>query len=612
MVGVFDTRHERKVREMRTANQVLSIIQERGKRGLPLERVYRLLFNPALYLKAYGKIYRNEGALTPGSTEETVDGMSMSKIEALIEALRYERYHWTPARRIYIEKRHSKKKRPLGLPSWSNKLLQEVMRLILSAYYEPQFSPTSHGFRPGRGCHTALSEIYHKWIGTKWLVEGDIAQCFDTLDHSVLISILSEKIHDGRFLRLISELLKAGYLEEWRYHATYSGCPQGGILSPLLANVYLDKLDKFVETTLVPAHTRGERRRVNPPYGALQRQESELRKKGQREQAEVLHREKQLLPSLDPNDPGYRRIRYLRYADDWLIGLSGPRSEAEEIKLQVGAFLKETLHLTLSEEKTLITHARTHPAKFLGYDIVVLNNNHKHDWRGHRSINGQIGLKVPIQVIRAKSQPFCQQGKPVARKERAEDTPYSIIAQYQQEYRGLVQYYQLAVNCYQLNRLKWVMERSLVSTLAHKLRISMSEVYDRYETTVETPDGPRKALQVTVERGEDKKPLVARWGGLSLARDMKAILHDFPPFGWSQRSELEKRLLANTCELCGSQEQVQVHHIRALKDLQRKGQKERPAWVSVMAARRRKTLIVCQRCHSDIHAGRADGHRTLD
>jgi hypothetical protein len=186
------------------------------------------------------------------------------------------------------------------------------------------------------------------------------------------------------------------------------------------------------------------------------------------------------------------------------------------------------------------------------------------------------------------------------------------MVQFQQEYRGLAEYYQLAVNRYQLNRLKWVMERSLVSTLAHKLCISISEVYDRYETIVETPDGPRKALQVTVERGEGKKPLVARWGGLSLARNRKAILTDVPPFGWSQRSELEKRLLANTCELCGSQEQVQVHHIRALKDLQRKGQRERPQWVSIMAARRRKTLIVCHRCHHDIHTGRADGHRRLD
>jgi group II intron reverse transcriptase/maturase len=593
---------------MRSADQVLRIIQERGQRGLPLERVYRLLFNPALYLKAYGKIYRNEGALTPGSTPETVDGMSMPKIEAIIEALRYERYHWAPTRRVYIEKKHSTKKRPLSMPRFSDKLLQEVMRLILSADYEPQFSPSSHGFRPGRGCHTALSEIYHKWVGTKWMVEGDIAACFDALDHAVLLSILSEKIHDGRCLRLIDGLLRAGYLEEWRYHATYSGSPQGGILSPLLANVYLDKLDKFVETTLVPAYTRGERRRVNPPYGALQRRESELRKQGKPEQAEALRRQKHLVPSLDPDDPGYRRLRYLRYADDWLIGWSGPQAEAEAIKLQVGAFLKETLHLTLSEEKTLITHARTHPAKFLGYDIVVLNNNHKHDWRGHRSINGQIGLKVPRQVITEKSQASRRQGKPVHRKERTEDTVYSIMVQYQQEFRGLAEYYQLAVNRYQLNRLKWVMERSLVATVAHKLRISMAQVYDRYQTTIETADGPRKGLEVIVER-EGKRPLVARWGGFSLARNMKAILHDTPPWNWGERSELERRLLADTCELCGSHQGIEVHHIRALKDLQRPGRKDRPLWIRIMAARRRKTLIVCRSCHDAIHAGRDDGKR---
>jgi len=213
-----------------------------------------------------------------------------------------------------------------------------------------------------------------------------------------------------------------------------------------------------------------------------------------------------------------------------------------------------------------------------------------------------------MQVIRAKSQSFCQQGKPVARKERAEDTAYSIIAQYQQEYRGLVEYYQLAVNCYQLNRLKWVMERSLVATLAEKLRITVSQVYDRYETMMETPDGPRKVLQTTVER-EGKRPLIARWGGISLARNTKAILTDTIPWTWGERSELEKRLLADTCELCGSHELVEVHHIRALKDLQKKGQGERPRWMYIMAARRRKSLIVCRTCHKDIHVGRINGSR---
>src|SRR5712691_1611378 len=184
--------------------------------------------------------------MTKGATAETVDAMSLSKIKATIELLRYERYRWTPVRRIYIEKKHSKKLRPLGMPSFSDKLLQEVMRMILEAYYEPQFSPHSHGFRPDRGCHTALREMEQTWTGTKWYVEGDIAQCFDRLDHQVLISILREKLHDNRFLRLIGQLLEAGYLEEWTYHPTLSGSPQGGVVSPILSNIYLDQLDKYV------------------------------------------------------------------------------------------------------------------------------------------------------------------------------------------------------------------------------------------------------------------------------------------------------------------------------------------------------------------------------
>ena len=226
------------VREMRKAETILGIIHERGKHGLPLDDVYRQLYNPQLVLHAYGRIYRNSGAMTPGVTGETVDGMSLAKIESIIDALRHERYRWTPVRRVYIEKKHSPKKRPLGVPTWSDKLLQEVIRLLLEAYYEPQFSCYSHGFRPNRGCHTALREIYHRWVGTKWCIEGDIAQGFDSLDHAVLVSILREKIHDNRFLRLIENLLRAGYLEAWTYHATLSGSPQGAVLSPILANIY--------------------------------------------------------------------------------------------------------------------------------------------------------------------------------------------------------------------------------------------------------------------------------------------------------------------------------------------------------------------------------------
>src|SRR5437764_7559548 len=235
---------------MQSAEALLEIIHERGTRGLPLERLYRHLFNPALYLKAYGKISRNAGATTPGITPETVDGMALDKIQALITALRQERYRWKPVRRTHIAKKNSAKKRPLGLPTWSDKLLQEVVRLLLEAYYEPQFSDHSHGFRPQRGCHTALQEIAQQWTGTVWFIEGDISRCFDSLDHELLLSMLREKIQDNRFLRLIANLLRAGYLEDWRYYPNYSGTPQGRIASPLLANLYLDRLEQYAETRL--------------------------------------------------------------------------------------------------------------------------------------------------------------------------------------------------------------------------------------------------------------------------------------------------------------------------------------------------------------------------
>src|SRR5581483_12019982 len=260
--GVHDY-PEREVREMRNAETILGVIRERGKRGLPLERIYRLLFSRDLYLHAYGRLYRNDGALTRGSTSETVDGMSLAKIDAIIEAVRFERYRWTPVRRTYIPKKNGKT-RPLGIPTWSDKLLQEVIRMTLEAYYEPQFSDRSHGFRPNRGCHTALGEIVDGWGGTTWFIEGDITGCFDNIDHTVLLSILAEKLHAGRFLRLIATLLQAGYLEDWVYHVTLSGAPQGGVVSPILSNVYLDRLDKFVEQVLLPAYNQGDQRKPNP------------------------------------------------------------------------------------------------------------------------------------------------------------------------------------------------------------------------------------------------------------------------------------------------------------------------------------------------------------
>jgi group II intron reverse transcriptase/maturase len=591
---------------MRTAETVLGVIQERGRRGLPLEDIYRQLYNPDLYLRAYARLYANKGAMTPGTTEETVDGMSLAKIEKLIEDLRYERYRWTPVRRTYIEKKNSTKKRPLGIPSWTDKLLQEVIRSILEAYYEPQFSVHSHGFRPNCGCHTALTEIAHTWKGTRWFIEGDITGCFNNIDRNILMTILAEKLHDNRFLRLIQSLLQAGYLEQWRYHTTLSGTPQGGVCSPILANIYLDRLDTFVEQVLIPTYTRGKTRRPNNRYKALMKRSHYHRAHGNFEMAKQLRKQAQQLPSLDPDDPNYRRLRYIRYADDILLGFAGPRAEAEEIKQQLAEFLHQTLKLELSQEKTLITHATTQAARFLGYEIVTQQPNDKHDKNGRRRVNGQIGLRVPADVVDEYCAFFMKRGKPIHRPELEFDDDYTIVSQYQTEYRGIVQYYLLAQNVCWLSKLHWVMQTSLLKTLAHKYKASVRAMARKYKATRETPEGTLKCLRVTVERGGDKPPLVAYFGGIPLRRRRMAILKDLNPLKTrrSERNELIRRLLADECELCGSRQNVEVHHIRKLADLKVKGRREKPQWVQTMAARRRKTLVVCKDCHDNIHAGR--------
>jgi len=358
---------------------------------------------------------------------------------------------------------------------------------------------------------------------------------------------------------------------------------------------------------LIPQYTQGEKRRANPIYEQISHRANYLARVGRTAEAAILRKKRRTLPSVDPHDPSYRRLRYTRYADDFLLGFCGPRDEAETIKAQLRHFLHDTLKLELSDAKTLITHARTTPARFLGYEVQVIQNDSLCDRTGRRATNGTIGLKIPVDVIQAQCQRYMRHGKPIHRTECIFDTDFSIIAQYQQEFRGFVEYYRMAYNlAVQGTWLKHVMEQSLTKTLAAKYRSSVPSIYQRYGTWLETPDGLRKGLQVVMER-DGKAPLVAQWGGISLARRMDVSLDDQPKRIWNARTELSRRLLANECELCGATSNIVVHHIRHLKDLNRKGRTAKPAWVHKMAARRRKTLVVCEACHHKIHAGQADG-----
>jgi group II intron reverse transcriptase/maturase len=584
---------------MQDAGTVLAVLRERGRKGLPCDELYRQMFNRELYLVAYGRIYANQGAMTPGASGETADGMSEAKIEEIIEAMRHERYRFAPARRVFIPKKNGKL-RPLGLPSWSDKLVGEVVRLLLEAYYEPRFSDRSHGFRKRRGCHTALREIERGWSGTVWFIEGDIADCFGSLDHKVLLRILGEKIRDNRFLRLIANMLKAGYLEDWQYHDTLSGCPQGGVVSPVLSNIYLHKLDEFAERVLIPQYTRGDRRKDNPEYERLKRRRQRSREQGDRAAARKLLRRMRELPSGDPMDPGFRRLRYCRYADDHILGFTGPKAEAEEIKNRLAAFLREELALELSAEKTLITHARTQAARFLGYEITIQHANSKITG-GRRSVNGIITLRVPRDVVTAKCAPYRRRGKPWHRSRLINLDDYDIVRIYGAEYRGIINYYLLARDVARLHALRWNAETSMLKTLAAKHKSTVTTMAARHKAKIETPHGLRTCFEARVRR-EGKEDLVARFGGIPLLRDKNKVITDpAPVLVPAPRKELIHRLLMRRCELCGHGATVAVHQVAALARLGKPGPGQ-PAWAARMARMRRKTLVVCQPCHQAVHA----------
>ena len=361
---------------MQSAETVLGVLRERGRRGLPCNELYRQLFNPQLYLLAYGRIYSNQGAMTPGATGRPWTACRWARSDA--SSMRCATSATGSARSGgSTSRRRTGRLRPLGLPSWSDKLVGEVVRLLLEAYYEPPFSDRSHGFRPGRGCHTALREVANTWTGTTWFIEGDISDCFGSLDHEIMLSILAEKIHDNRFLRLMRNMLQAGYLEDWVWNATLSGAPQGGVASPILSNIYLDRLDTFVETVLIPEYTRGKRRAANPAYRQVQNgARAGPRSAATAPQARQLRQQLRSLPSQDPDDPGYRRLRYcpLRRRPPARVHRTEGRSRGDQDHAW-RTFLRDDLKLELSQDKTLITHARTGAARFLGYEITVQHDD---------------------------------------------------------------------------------------------------------------------------------------------------------------------------------------------------------------------------------------------
>lgn len=591
------------------------------------ERLYRNLYNPEFFLLAYQNIYAKEGNMTAGTDGLTIDGMSTKRIDTLIASLKDRSYQPSPARRTYIAKNNNpKKKRPLGIPSFQDKLVQEVVRMILESIYEDTFSPHSHGFRPNRSCHTALMEVKQGFTGVTWFVEGDIKGCFDNIDHHVLVNILRRRIKDEHFIGLIWKFLKAGYMENWVYHNTYSGTPQGSIISPILANIYLNKLDTFMRD-YAKQFNRGKCRRRSTAYQSRLGHYAYLKQRKYRKEKwekltdsqkdaaliELKATRAQMLRLQcgDPMDETFRRVVYVRYADDFLIGVIGTRKEAEQLKLELGAFLREELRLELSEEKTLVTHAKD-KARFLSYDVFSCKTDTpKMDARGftRRSKSGRIMLYVPkekwmkrllsynaLKIHYDKRNGNREVWEPVHRNHLLHLDDIEILKQYNAEVRGLYNYYKLANNASVLNNFNYIMKFSMFKTFGAKYRLSIGKVRNKYRVG--------KDFGVPYQTKHGWKTLLYYNEGFRHVKTVACGKFDAIPnchFRTSPNS-LVKRLKACKCEWCGAETvDLEVHHIRKLSNL-----KGKAAWERAMIGRRRKTMVLCTTCHDLLHAGKLD------
>jgi group II intron reverse transcriptase/maturase len=602
---------------MRSPERVLNSLSEHSlSPKYRFERLYRILFNEEMYAVAYQKIYPNEGNMTCGTDGKSMDGMSIERIKTLIERLKDESYQPHPSRRTYIPKKNGKL-RPLGIPAIDDKLVQEVVRMILNAIYEGQFEKTSHGFRPHRSCHTALEQVKKTFTGAKWFIEGDIKGFFDNISHDVLIKILRERIADERFLRLIRKFLNAGYIEEWNFHKTYSGTPQGGIISPTLANIYLDKFDKYVKEYIL-TFDRGKERKQSPESRKIEKRKQVLVRKLEKEKDVEKRKElvmaiketvkqRNSIPSGNEMDGNYRRLKYVRYADDWLAGVIGSKEDCKRIKEDFKKYLETELKLELSDEKTLITHSNER-AKFLGYEIRVRRSMQtKKNKSGilRRSFNGRVNLFVPHEAMKKKLVEYnamrcvTKRGKEVwmstKRSNLCNQDDVGILSRYNSEIRGFYNFYALANNSSIIHSFYNIMEYSMYKTLASKHKSTVRKIIRKFSHHGEF------AIAYVNKIGVKKRYMFYNGGFGRKDLNRKEYFADNLPrityYMGKLTTKLMDRLRKRICEYCGTIDDLKMHHVRKLKKL--KGKHD---WEKVMIARRRKTLAVCNQCYDIILA----------
>ena len=607
---------------MRNPVLVLKSLEEKScNKEYRYERLYRNLYNTEFYLLAYQNIAKSHGSMTAGTDGMTLDDMSEARINKIIASLKDHSYQPNPVRRTYIAKKNSNKMRPLGILSTDDKLVQEIVRMILEAIYEPTFSQYSHGFRPNRSCHTALLEIQTTFTGAKWIIEGDIKACFDSFDHQVLISLLRRRIQDEYFISLMWKFFKAGYMEQWDYHQTYSGTAQGSGISPILANAYLNELDNYMAEYKAKFDVGNTLHRPSKEYRSLYlkynyeckkyRLNRNLMTSAERANSvnglKKLRKEVMKIPYYPALDPDFKRLQYNRYADDFLIGIIGSKEDAERVKADVKQFLQKKLKLIMSEEKTKVTHS-SDMVRYLGYDVTVLRDKAiKRDKNGvrRRVWYGRVRLYVPKEKWISKLHEYNafkiikdekgnEKWLPLHRAEIMNKAEIEIISKYNAEVRGLYNYYRLAENASILCKFANIMKVSMFKTFAAKYKTKVRKIKKEYlkngvfGINYYNKSGLQRCEFYHDGFGKDKNV------------GCKNYVDIIPTFKkYDKKNSLAARLKQGICEFCGDKtEDLRMHHVKKLKDLT-----GATAWELLMIEKRRKSLALCSVCHEKLHDG---------
>lgn len=584
---------------------------------------FQILTSPEILRRAYETIKSKPGNMTEGADQETLDGISDPWIAKTSTDLIHETYRPRPARRVYIPKPNGKK-RPLGISSPRDKVIQQAMKLVLEIVLEPKFSNCSHGFRPGRGCHTALREI-REWKGVSWFVEGDIKGFFDNIDHNLLSGLLDRHFDEPRLRHLYWKFVKAGYIEfdmtREVFVATDKGVPQGGIISPLLSNLILHELDRHMENLSEEYERKSEGQKPyfkSMDYHKLTMAISRSRKKisklkltnsnfdSLRASCKTLIKLRRRIKSLIHN-PEFVKIRYVRYADDWLVGVWGSKAVAKDVKLQAQQLL-ETLKLELSIEKTLITNARAGRAKFLGTFIKIMASNKFTLLRGSKNNNarkriqvGNLWMTAPILEIvkKLESKGFLlRRGNRWLPKSIGTFTALpirDIIIRYLAIISGITNYYSFTDNKLRLNKIHWILKESLRKTISRKLKCNRRKFLHSFgrniTLTIKRKDKVEKKLSF---QSPDLKRTPMLFLGAASFKDPYTIVHR-----WIRT----KSSFGQACANCNSWDNIEMHHVKHIRTINLKLN----SFDQLLARVNRKQVPLCRRCHADVHAGKYSG-----